>query len=391
MSRVLYYASFGIPVLTGILLMHRYAWARLVRDPALPRPWRTALTALVWVLAVQLVAVFVFSRSVPSGGARVAMTYGFLWLGLLFYLSVLLAAFDAAIFVWRRSRRSRPEVDVGRRIFLARVAASAAVLGTGAIAIGGRRSAFEITKPEIVVPLARLPRELSGFRIVQITDLHVGPILQARFVETVVEEANSLRPDLIVVTGDLVDGSVERLGPVLAPLAKLRARCGVAFVTGNHEYYSGAAEWVSFLRERGVQVLLNERIAIGDRGSGGASFDLAGVPDHHGGRFLADHEPDLERALAGRDPERELVLLAHQPRQIALARGRGVGLQLSGHTHGGQIWPFGALVALTQPFVTGLHRTEDGTAIYVSRGAGFWGPPMRVLEPAEIATIVLTS
>jgi len=280
---------------------------------------------------------------------------------------------------------------VGRRIFLARVAASAAVAGAGAIAVGGRRSAFEITKPEIVVPLARLPRELSGFRIVQITDLHVGPIQQTKFVETVVEEANSLRPDLIVITGDLVDGSVERLGPLLAPLEKLRARCGVAFVTGNHEYHSGAAEWVAFLRERGIQVLMNERIAVGDRGPGGASFDLAGVPDHHGGRFLPDHEPDLERALAGRDPERALVYLAHQPRQIALAHGRGVGLQLSGHTHGGQMWPFGALVALTQPFVSGFHRTEDGTAIYVSRGAGFWGPPMRVLEPAEIPTIVLTA
>ena len=391
MSRFLYYASFAIPVLAAFLLMHYYAWARLVRDAALPRRWHKALTWVVVLLALLLVGVFLASRTVPAGWRRTIVAYGFLWLGLLFYLTVILAAFDVARFVAWRSRRKPRSVDTGRRVFLARVAASAAVASTGAIAIGGRRSAFEITKPEIVVPLARLPRELSGFRIVHLTDLHMGPILQERFLSTVVEETNSLRPDLVVVTGDLVDGSVAQLASVIEPLEKLRARCGVAFVTGNHEYYSGATEWVSYLRERGIQVLVNERIPVGDRGPGGASFDLAGLPDHHGGRFLPEHEPDLERALAGRDPERELVLLAHQPRQIVLARGRGVGLQLSGHTHGGQMWPFGALVALTQPFVAGFHRAEDGTAIYVSRGTGFWGPPMRVLEPAEIATIVLTA
>jgi hypothetical protein len=288
-------------------------------------------------------------------------------------------------------RRKPREVDAGRRAFLARATASAAIAGTAVVAVGGRRSAFEITKPELAVPLARLPRELSGFRIVHLTDLHVGPILQERFVETVVEETNASRPDLIVVTGDLVDGTVGSLGSVIEPLAKLRARCGIAFVTGNHEYYSGAEEWLAFLQARGIEVLVNRRIAVGDRGPGGASFDLAGVPDHHAGRFLREHEPDLERALAGRDPERELVYLAHQPTQLALARGRGVGLQLSGHTHGGQMWPFRTLVAMTQPFVSGLHRTEEGSAIWVSRGAGFWGPPMRVLEPAEIATIVLTT
>jgi len=193
-----------------------------------------------------------------------------------------------------------------------------------------------------------------------------------------------------VITGDLVDASVARLGPALAPLAKLDARCGVAFVTGNHEYYSGAREWVDFLRSRGIRVLLNQRIEIGDGDPAGATFDLAGIPDPGGARLGADHRPDVGRALAGRDPDRGLVLLAHQPRQIELAKGHGVGLQLSGHTHGGQLWPFGALVALTQPWIAGLHRADDGTAIYVSRGTGFWGPPMRVGNPAEIASIVLT-
>jgi predicted MPP superfamily phosphohydrolase len=173
-------------------------------------------------------------------------------------------------------------------VFLARAAAGVAAAGAGTVAIGGRRAAFEITKPEIPVRLARLPPELSGFRIAQLTDLHLGPILRERFLETVVEEANAARPDLIVVTGDLVDGSVEHLAPALAPLSKLRARCGIAFVTGNHEYYSGVEEWLEYLRARDIRVLMNERIAVGDVAAGGASFDLAGVPDHHGGRFHPD-------------------------------------------------------------------------------------------------------
>ena len=391
MSRFLYYASFAVPVLGAFLLMHGYAWRRLVRDPMFPPRWRRALTVLVVLLAALLACVFLSSRTVPDGWRRTTVSYGFLWLGILFYLTVFLAVFDVARLVARLLRRKPLEINAGRRAFLARVSASAAIAGTAVVAIGGRRSAFEITKPELAVPLARLPRELSGFRIVHLTDLHIGPILQERFVETLVEETNAARPDLIVVTGDLVDGPVRRLASVVDPLSKLRARRGIAFVTGNHEYYSGAEEWLDFLRARGIQVLVNQRIAVGDPGAGGASFDLAGVPDHHAGRFLRDHEPDLERALAGRDPERELVFLAHQPKQLALARGRGVGLQISGHTHGGQMWPFRALVAMTQPFVTGLHRTEEGSAIWVSRGAGFWGPPMRVLEPAEIATIVLTT
>jgi len=376
------FASIAIGVFVGL---HVYAWKRVVRDPALPRPWRRGATFLVVLLALVVVLVFVAGRRVDPDLETGAALLGYTWLGALFYLFLWFGALDL-VRLARRVFAARP-VDEGRRRFLARVAASTAIAGTGTIAVIGHLEAGEILTPVLDVKLPRLPRELSGFRIAQLSDLHLGPLLRERFLESVVEKTNALAPDLVVITGDLVDAPVARLAPSLAPLAKLRARCGVAFVTGNHEYYCGAREWMEFLRARGIHALLNERITVGDAHAGGATFDLAGIPDASG---RGDHTPDLVRALEGRDAERALVLLAHQPRQIAMASGRGVGLQLSGHTHGGQLWPFGALVALTQPWIAGLHRAEDGTQIYVSRGTGFWGPPMRVGNPAEIASIVLT-
>jgi predicted MPP superfamily phosphohydrolase len=286
--------------------------------------------------------------------------------------------------------RPDPPADPARRLFVARAVAGTAALATGgAAALAFRSATGPAETTEVPIRLERLPPALSGYTIAQISDLHVGPTIGARDVRRVVEQTNALRPDLVAITGDLVDGRVSDLWRAVSELGALRARHGVVFVTGNHEYYSGVEQWLEALPTLGMRVLQNERVTMGDAG---ASFDLAGVDDwsaQRGGGAAA-----IRRALERRDPDRALVLLAHQPRGIDVAVRSGVELQLSGHTHGGQIVPFNLLVAAAQPYVRGLHRHVEGDRagqIYVSRGTGYWGPPLRLGSPPEIAKIVLTT
>jgi predicted MPP superfamily phosphohydrolase len=403
MSRLASFAIF-IGVSLGILGgMHWYLWARLVRDPALPEPWRRIATLLV-VAGALVVPVGMFAaRLAERPLARVVPLAAFVWLGVAFLLVSALLVADAIrlgtmgvawLSDWFRHVPD-PPADPGRRTFVARAVAGGAALAAGGASVLAFRSATgpaEIT--EVPVRLARLPRVLSGLTIAQITDLHVGPTIRDREVRRVVDQTNALRPDVIAITGDLVDGGVDELGSVVSHLSALRARYGVYFVTGNHEYYSGVAEWVTELRRLGIRVLRNERVAIGDAGPGGATLDLGGVDDWSAARFGGGHGLDLGAALEGRDPERSLVLLAHQPRGVEAAVRAGVELQLSGHTHGGQIFPFNLLVAATYPYVRGLYTHAEGAQegrIYVSRGTGYWGPPMRLGFPPEIARIVLTA
>jgi predicted MPP superfamily phosphohydrolase len=319
----------------------------------------------------------------------------------MFYVLLALVLWDGARLVRFAGRRLRAATEreapavqphlptQTRRVFVARgAAAGACVAAAGVAALGTRSALYEITTPEVAIGLARFPRELDGYQIALLSDVHIGPTLDGRFLRSVVEQTNAMRPDLIAIVGDLVDGSVAGIGSQVAELARLRARHGVYFVTGNHEYYSGADEWVAFLRRLGIQVLMNERVVLGDAR---AQFDLAGLPDLHARREGA-LAPDASAAAQGRDDQRELIMLAHQPLLIGQSAAVGAGLQLSGHTHGGQLYPFGALTVIAQPYLAGLHRHDDtDTQIYVSRGTGFWGPPMRVLAPAEISRLRLHS
>jgi predicted MPP superfamily phosphohydrolase len=237
---------------------------------------------------------------------------------------------------------------------------------------------------DVAVTLPRLPRALDGFTIAQITDVHVGPTVSKGFLAEVVRRVNTMTPGLVAITGDLVDGSIRRFGDRVAPLADLKSP--TYFVTGNHEYYSGVDAWLPHLREHGVRVLRNERVEIAH---GGEHFYLAGIDDHESGRFGGDHGPDLGRALDGRDESKTVVLMAHQPRQVKMAAAHGVDLQLSGHTHGGQIWPWHGIARMQQGgLLAGLYKLGE-TQLYVSRGTGYVGPPVRIRAPAEITRITL--
>ena len=239
---------------------------------------------------------------------------------------------------------------------------------------------------QVDVPIANLPNALVGLRIVQISDLHVGPTIKAPFVERVVARVNELQPDLIVFTGDLADGTIERLATHTASLAELTAPLGLYFCTGNHEYYSGVENWTEQARRLGFDVLVNEGRQI-DCGSG--RIALAGVTDFSAGELVPDHASDPAKALAASDGADVRILLAHQPRSIEAASQANCHLQLSGHTHGGQFVPWKYVVSLQQPYVAGLHKFRD-TWIYIHRGTGYWGPPLRLGAPSEIALLTLS-
>ena len=233
---------------------------------------------------------------------------------------------------------------------------------------------------------AGLPAALDGFLIAQISDLHVGPTIRRRFVHRVVTAVNALAPDVVAITGDLVDGPVAELADEVAPLAALRAPDGVYFVSGNHEYYAGVHAWLAEVRRLGIRVLQNEHVVIEH---GGARLVLAGVTDFNAGHFERSHRSDPDAALHGAPPDAAMkVLLAHQPRSAPAAARAGFDLQLSGHTHGGQFLPWNWFVRLQQPFTAGLHQL-DRLRIYVSRGTGYWGPPKRFGAPSEITRIRL--
>jgi len=237
----------------------------------------------------------------------------------------------------------------------------------------------------VEVRLVGLHPALEGFTIAQISDIHVGPTIKGNYVQAIVNRVNGLGADMVAITGDLVDGSVRELSPHTAPLAQLASRHGTYFVTGNHEYYSGAGAWIHELRRLGVGVLLNEHVVLSHDG---AAVAVAGVTDYSAHYFDPSHRSDPGRALAGAPAGALKLLLAHQPRSAGPAEAAGYDLQLSGHTHGGQFWPWNHFVRFSQPFTAGLKRLGS-MWIYISRGTGYWGPPMRFGIPSEITRIRL--
>jgi predicted MPP superfamily phosphohydrolase len=346
---------------------------------------------------------------------------GYLWLALMFYLFVTLVVLEIprlAISLWiratsestARSKALTPAADttlgrtsatdgpssakaaavdredprsqqgIDRRLLLARGAAIfAGLTAAGSTAYGVKTALGPPQLDRVQLPMAKLPRAMDGTRLAVVSDIHLGPLTGTRHAGRIVDLINSVNADIVCIVGDLVDGTVAELGRFAAPLAGIESRRGAYFVTGNHEYYSGYQEWVAEVARLGVRPLRNERLEIG-------GLDLAGVNDIGGVEF--GDGPDLRRALGDRDAGRPVVLMAHQPVVAHDAAPFGVDLQVSGHTHGGQMVPFNLLVPLQQPVVSGFGKV-DGVPVYVTNGAGFWGPPVRVGAPPQVTVIEL--
>lgn len=373
-----------------IALSHFYLFARICYFLQLTGGKRLSAALLLGTLAVLTFIFLPVSRILPRGAETALAWVVFPWTGLGLLLVVAMLAMDAC-WLLLKLVPSAPMHDPERRQVLQRAVGFAALGGGGWLAVFSTWNCLRhVAVKPLTVVLNRLPKSLDGLKIVQITDLHIGPITDGGWLRPIVDRVNALKPDIIVVTGDLVDGSIEKLGHLVAPLAELTAPLGVYFITGNHEYYHGVEPWCAHIAGLGLHVLRNERVSI-VAGAHRDSFDLAGVDDWSSRRFPGQGH-NLAKALSGRDPDKALVLLAHQPAAIDEAAAHGVDLQLSGHTHGGQIWPFNYAVHLQQPYLEGFHRHRDtATHIYVSSGTGFWGPPMRFGTSAEITDITLRS
>ncbi len=363
-------------------VIHLYLWKRLVSDTTASGRLSRAGAALLAVLLALPIGALVEELGPLEW-------IGFVWVGVMFYLLVVLLVLEVPrVVTWIAARR-RGGLDPGRRLFLSRAfAGTALVVSATAAAVGVSTATGRIPVRRVQVRLGRLDPALSGYRIAVLGDVHLGRLIGREELAEHVRTVNAEEPGLVAVVGDLVDGGVEELGETAETLRDLRSQDGTYFVTGNHEYFSGAQEWVDFLTGIGVRVLRNERVEIG---RDGAVFDLAGVDDvSAAGSGEAGHGADLGAALAGRDTGRPIVLLAHQPVQVDAAAEQRVDLQISAHTHGGQIWPFHYIVLLSQPVLAGLSRVRD-TWLYVTRGVGYSGPPMRVGAPPEITIIELVA
>ena len=345
-------------------LLHLYIAVRLL--PPLD-PWAQVLGAAMLAASLALIPK---GFRLPRAGQRTIMAR---WtaLGFFSWMFVLTIARDIAL-VFTDGWEARSALAI----------LAAAPLITAIGFLMARRVARVV---DVRVPVDRLPASLEGFTIAQISDVHVGPTIRREFVQRIVDRVNGLHPDMVAITGDLVDGSVGQLASHTAPLADLRSRHGTYVVTGNHEYYSGAQAWIGELERLGATVLLNEHVVIDHDGT---PITVAGVTDYSAHHFDPSHQSDPRRALLGAPGDAVKVLLAHQPRSAPSAAAAGYDLQLSGHTHGGQFWPWNLFVRFSQPFTAGLHKLGR-MWIYISSGTGYWGPPMRFGIPSEITRIRL--
>lgn len=378
-------------LITGSI--HYYLWVRMIRDAHLPSPWREIATVLLALLWLSLPIALIFSQSMTFDVSRIVSFAPYTWLGVMMLLFFAFLSVDVVkLAVFAVKKMGIPEsapLDASRRRLFGQLIAGTTVLTVAGMATAGvAQAARKAAVRRVPVKLRRLPKTLNGLKIVQISDLHIGITVGSRWLDDIVTRVNALEPDLVVITGDLIDGSADRLKQEIDPLERLTATYGTYFVTGNHEYYSGANRWIKEVEKRGVRVLRNESIPIGE---GDEVMHLAGVDDYSAKGMLRGHGQDIRKAVRHIPEDTPIVLLAHQPKAVHEASDHGVDLVLSGHTHGGQIWPFNYLVGLQQPYNKGWHQYSDTTQIYVNQGTFMWGPPMRLGTECEITELTLTA
>ncbi|MFF2211068.1 metallophosphoesterase [Streptomyces antibioticus] len=369
-----------VPLIAPVLLWAVPCWVLLFGGQHWPLPVTLASSALfaLGLVVMPLAMARGHGRRQQDRAAIVGATLlGASWV--LFTWSVLLGVL---------LRLALTVAGVGEGQDRARIVTWAVLGVTAVLLVWGYAEARRVPRVRrLDVQLPRLGAGLDGTRVALITDTHYGPLDRARWSERVCETVNSLDADLVCHTGDIADGTAERRRAQALPLGTVRATRARVYVTGNHEYYSEAQGWVDLMDELGWEPLRNRHLLL-ERG--GDTLVVAGVDDVTAeSSGVAGHGAHLAGALDGADPELPVLLLAHQPKFVDRAAAAGIDLQLSGHTHGGQIWPFHHLVGLDQPALAGLSRHGARTQLYTSRGTGFWGPPFRVFAPSEITLLVL--
>ncbi len=361
--------------MTLVVGLHWYLGARLISDALVPQPFASAAWALLWTFFAALFAGFIGGRLLPRSLAKVAQWFGFVWMGAFGLLVVSVGVSDLAFWGLSHVTTLDPAWPTWR------------ALGVVALVVPALAWGFWVSRrPEtkrVTVDVPGLDPSLDGFRIAQLSDVHIGETLDRRFAQLVTEQVNALSPDAVVITGDMIDGSVVKLRDEVAPLGGLRGKHGVFYVTGNHEYYHGGSAWEAEGRRLGFDVLHNEHRVVG-----GGKLVIGGVTDVEGGRFSEAHEPNVEATFANAPVGVPRVLLSHQPRFAKRAKDAKVSLMLSGHTHGGQIFPFMFFVKLQQPVIGGFEVIE-GVPTYTSNGTGYWGPPFRIGPRGEVTEITL--
>jgi len=370
--RFLIFTSVFIAVMAALNL---YSYHRFFKKLHPPFNRYAAVIPAVLMLGDSFFVLEIATQIIPESPALYMITSAFV--GFTFIFFVIALVYDLSI-----TASSKVPLDMERRKAIKIIFDVTMLIAAMSYLLRGLAQGLKLPAVNHVdIKIKGFP--VDGFSIVQLSDIHVGRTIKGEFIEELVRQTNELSPDIVVITGDLADLPIDLIHKDLDPLSKITAP--TYFVLGNHEYFHGPEPIINYLDLLGIKSLLNDCIAIGDEQN---SFNLIGLTDIAGESFDM-LQPDIEKAYKKADINKSCIVLAHQPKFIERMNNHRCDLMLSGHTHGGQIFPFGFLVMMDQPYLAGLYQHNMDQQIFVSRGTGYWGPPLRILAPSEISRIVI--